>query len=60
MGVPTKEKKSRRGSSTAVSSIGEGEEAQWSKGAAPKGNGNVHGGVDHTQRSGDICGVQRM
>jgi len=40
--------------------MGEGEGAQWSKGATSKESGNVYGGVDYTQRSGDICGVQRV
>jgi len=40
--------------------MGKGEKAQWSKGAAPKGSGNVHGRVDYTQRSSNIYGVQRM
>ena len=60
MGVPTKERTKERRSDTTAKGMGEGKGAQWSEGAAPKGSGNVHRGVDYTQRSGDICGVQRM
>jgi len=37
--------------------MGEGEKAQQGEGTAPKGSSNVHGRVDYTQRSGDVCGV---
>ena len=50
-----KEQKERGG--TITDSMGEGKKAQWSKGTAPKGSSSVHGGVDYTQRSGDIRGV---
>ena len=55
--VSTKEREEKRGSGTTTSSMEKGEKAQWSKGAAPKGSGNVYGGVDNTQRSGDFCRV---
>jgi len=54
------ERKQKGRSGTTASSMGKGKKAQWSKRAAPKGNGNVHGRVDYTQRSGDIYGVQRI
>ena len=57
MGVPTKERKEKGRSGTAVSGMGESEGVQWCKGTAPKGSSNVHRGVDHTKRSGNICGV---
>ena len=57
MGVPTKETKEKRRSGTAVKSIRKGKGTQWSKGAAPRGSGNVYRGVNYTQRSDDICGV---
>jgi len=58
--MPTKERKKERRSGTATKGIGEGEGAQWSKRAASKGSSNMYGGVDYIQRSGDICGVQRV
>ena len=57
MGV-SKEKKEKEGrSGIAMKSMEEGEGAQWSKGTASKGSSNVYGGVDNTQRSGDLHGV---
>ena len=50
-----KEQKERGGTTTG--SMGKGKKAQWSKGTAPKRSSGVHGGVDYTQRSGDIHGV---
>jgi len=47
-----KEQKERGGTTTG--SMGEGKKAQWSKGTAPKGSSSVHGGMDYTQRSGDV------
>jgi len=55
--VFTKKAEEKRGSGTTARSMGEGERTQWSEGAASKGSGNVYGRVDHTQRSGDFCGV---
>ena len=56
-GVSTKKREKRTGSGTTVRSMGEGEEAQWSKRITPKGGNNVYGRVDNTQRGGDFCGV---
>jgi len=50
-----KEQKERGGTTTG--SMGKGKKAQWSKGTAPKRSSGVHGGVDYTQRSGDVRGV---
>ena len=58
--MPPEERKEEGRSSTTMSSMEEGEEAQWCKRIAPKGSSNMHGRVDYTQRSGDIYGVQRM
>jgi len=55
--MPTKERKKEERSGTTVKGMKEGERAQWSKEAASKKSSNVYGGVDYTQRSGDICGV---
>ena len=60
MGMSPEKRKQKGRSGTTASSMGKGEKAQWSKGAAPKGSSNMHGRVDHTQRSGDVRGVQRM
>ena len=57
VGMPPEERKEEGRSSTTMSSMEEGEEAQWCKRIAPKGSSNVHGGMDHTKRSGNICGV---
>jgi len=57
VGVSTKERKERRGSGTTMRSMGEGEEAQWSKRITPKGGSDVYGRVDNTQRGGDFCEV---
>ena len=57
VGVPTKEREKERRSGTTTKSMGKGEGAQQSKGAILKGSSNVHGGVDNTQRSSNICGV---
>ena len=57
MGVSTEERKEKGRSGTTMSSIGEGKEVQWCKRTVPKGSSNVHRGVDHTKRSGNICGV---
>jgi len=55
--MSTEERKEEGRSGTTTSGMGEGKEAQWCKGTVPKRSGNVHGGVDHTKRSGNICGV---
>ena len=60
MGVPTEERKEERRSSTTARCIGESEKAQWSKGAAPKGSGNVHGRMDDEEGGGNLCGMQGM
>ena len=57
MGVSTEERKEKGRSGTTMSSIGEGKEVQWCKRTVPKGSSNVHRGVDHTKRSGNIYGV---
>jgi len=60
VGVSKDEREKEIGSSTITRSVGEGEGAQWSEGAAPKGSSNVYKRVDNTQRNSDLCGVQRM
>ena len=58
MGVSKEEERRKeRGNGATAQSMGEGEGAQWSEGAAPKGSSNVHRGMDYIQRSSDICGV---
>jgi len=58
VGVSKDKREKERGSGTPMKSVEEGEGAQWSKWIAPKGSSNVHGGVDDTQRSGDLHGMQ--
>jgi len=53
-------KMKERGSSTTTRSMREGEGTQWSEGAVPKGSSDVYRRIDDTQRSSDLCGVQRM
>jgi len=38
----------------------EGERAQQSKGAAPKGSGNVYGRMDDEEGGGNLCEVLGM
>ena len=56
MSPEEREEQKERGGTT-TDSVEEGKKAQWSKGTAPKRSSGVHGGVDYTQRSGDIRGV---
>ena len=51
------EEEKTEGGGTATRSVEESERAQWSKETASKGSSNVYGGVDDTQRSGDLHGV---
>ena len=55
VGVSKDEREKERGNGTTTRSVGESEGAQWSEGVAPKGSSNVYGGVDDTQRNGDLC-----
>ena len=56
MSPEEREEQKERGSTT-TGNVEEGKRAQWSKGTAPKRSSDVHGGVDYTQRSGDVRGV---
>jgi len=57
VGISRRKKKEKREDGATTRSMEEGKRTQWSKGAAPKGSGNVHERVDNTQGSSNLCGV---